>query len=52
MANYHVSRRDMGSWAIIRENATRASSFEDTQREAEIEAKRTEDIRLTREVVK
>lgn len=39
MANYHVVKSDDG-WKILREGAERASGFEDTQVEAEFEAKR------------
>ncbi len=39
MANYHVTRRIPGEWAIIRENLDRVSDYGVTQREAEIRAK-------------
>lgn len=38
MANYHVTQRE-NSWAFVREGASRASGFADTQREAEHQAK-------------
>lgn len=39
MANYHVVKSGSG-WKILREGAERVSGFEDTQIEAEFEAKR------------
>ena len=39
MADYHVTRRSPGEWAVLRENSERVSSIEDTQREAELKAK-------------
>lgn len=39
MADYHVTRRSPGEWAVIRENSQRVSSYENTQREAELTAK-------------
>ena len=40
MANYHVVRNVNDDWEALREGSSRASSFFDTQREAEQEAKR------------
>lgn len=40
MANYHVVKNNDGGWKILREGAERASGFENTQIEAEFEAKR------------
>ena len=40
MANYHVSKKNIGEWSVLREGAERVSVYEDTQREAELEAKR------------
>ena len=39
MANYHVTRKIPGEWAVVRENSDRVSDYENTQREAEIRAK-------------
>lgn len=40
MANYHVVREEAGKWKILREGAERVSVYEDTQRKAEMKAKR------------
>ncbi len=40
MANYHVVKNRNGGWDTKRDKASRASSHADTQREAEVEAKR------------
>lgn len=41
MSNYHVTKdKETKQWRITKEGADRASGFEDTQKEAEQEAKR------------
>ena len=40
MANYHVSRNDDGSWKALKEGGLRAAVIVNTQRSAEIEAKK------------
>jgi len=40
MANYHVTKdKDRGEWKVLREGASRASGYFDTQAEAEAAAK-------------
>jgi hypothetical protein len=31
MANYHISKNEMGMWRVMREGAERASGFANTQ---------------------
>lgn len=40
MANYNVVKNPNGGWDSIRDHASRASSHSNTQKDAEIEAKR------------
>ena len=40
MANYNVVKNSRGGWDTKQDNASRASSHRDTQREAEKDAKR------------
>lgn len=40
MANYHVVKNPSGGWEAKKEGSERSSSHADTQREAEVDAKR------------
>lgn len=40
MANYNVVKRPSGEWAVKRDGSSKVSSYADTQKEAEKDAKR------------